>query len=182
MLIILHNPWNAETTAHVKTPVSSGQGLREQGSAQRESQRQSALLPLSLPPSPSPSHSKRPQIYNQSLRNFVIRARIRYTAAKMMRRQTNSADAQNQRERLFFFFFSWGEETSEGRRHERCCNIYPPPNVSLRSYVTARPHWSCTDGAGAQSRSWPCWCHMTNPHAALAYNPPTNHLQSYHKD
>lgn len=99
MLIILHNPWNAETTAHVKTPVSSGQGLREQGSAQRESQRQSALLP----PSPSPSHSKRPQIYNQSLRNFVIRARIRYTAAKMMRRQTNSTDAQNQRERFFFF-------------------------------------------------------------------------------
>lgn len=116
MLIILHNPWNAKTMAHVKTPVSSGQGLREHGSAQREPT--SVSSPPSLPL--SPSRSKRPQIYNQSLRNFIIRARIRYTAARMMRRQTNSADAQNQRERLFFFFFfflffRWGREreTSE---------------------------------------------------------------------
>lgn len=27
-----------------------------------------------------------------------------------------------------------------------------------------------------------CWCHMTNRHAALAYNPPTKHLQSYQED
>lgn len=110
MLLILHNPWNAETTAHVKTIISSGQGLREHGSTRRDP----ASVTAGLPP-PSPSHSKRPQIYNQSLWNFVIRARIRYTAAKMMRRQTNSADAQTEA-RAFL---------GRLQRPERCCNIYP---------------------------------------------------------
>lgn len=169
MLIILHNPWNAETTARVKAIVSSGQGLREHGCAQGERTSVTAGLVL-----PAPSHSKRPQIYNQSLWNFVIRARIRYTAAKMMRRQTNSADVQTDASAFLARL-----ERPETRA---LLQYLSPQNVSLLSYVAVRPHWRCTNRAGAQSRSWPCWCHMTNPHAALAYNPPTNHLQSYHKD
>lgn len=140
----------------------------------RESERQSRPV-FSLPPSlPSPSHSKRPQIYNQSLWNFVIRARIRCTATKMMHRQTNSADAQTNASAFLGRLL---------RPETRALLQYlSPQNMSLLSYVTVRPHWRCTNRARAQSRSWPCWCHMTNPHAALAYNPPTNHLQSYHKD
>lgn len=171
MLIILHNPWNAGTTAHVKTIISSGQALGEHRSTPRESTRQSR--PVSSLPS-SPSHSKRPQIYNQSLWNFVIRARFRCTAAKMMRRQTNSADAQTNASS-----FLGRLQRPETRA---LLQYLSPANVSLLSYVAVRPHWRCTNRARAQSRSWPCWCHMTNPHAALAYNPPTNHLQSYHKD
>lgn len=171
MLIILHNPWNAETKAHVKTISSPLDRVFRSTDPLRESRRQSR--PVSSLPR-SPSHSKPPQIYNQSLWNFVIRARIRYTAAKMMRRQTNSTDAQTNASA-----FLGRLQRPETRA---LLQYLSPQNVSLLSYVTVRPHWRCSNRARAQSRSWPCWCHMTNPHAALAYNPPTNHLQSYHKD